>query len=152
MHCRSCSCRLISSSPHRSVNWHAAFQAPQCPLDEAREGRVVPAGIVEHLPEIGHVAVLPGIGILRRRRAAGVTDLSPRLVPHLRYLRRAARGRDAGAAQLVGEQVIQAASTAHRYSIGSGRGNDSTIVDGTRWQLSLKDDAGATLTTRGPVP
>ena len=67
--------------------------------------RVIPARVVEHQPEAIHVAVLAGVGVLRRRRAISVAHFSPRLVAYLRDLRPAGIGRDACASELVREQV-----------------------------------------------
>src|SRR6185436_11444212 len=54
-------------------------------LGKAPYGRIIPSGIIEHETEITHVRVLTGVGVVRRRGAAGIACLTPRLVSHLCY-------------------------------------------------------------------
>ena len=95
----------LHASGHKSIR-----------LDEVCNCRVVPAGIVVHQPKVGHVAVLTGVGVVRRGRAAGVAHLSlaqhPRseakgagLVAYLGDKAAVSVSRNRAAAQLVGEQV-----------------------------------------------
>ncbi len=86
-------------------------------LRETSQRGIVPSGVVVHQPKLTDVGVLPGVGVLRGRSAAGVAHLSPGSVSQLGDHIAAGIGGQTRTAQMVGKQEIQRAIYPHRDSL-----------------------------------
>src|SRR5688572_17816617 len=86
-------------------------------LCEAPQSRIIPAGVVEHEPEISRITVLSCISIFRGRCARGVARLAPGFIAQFGNDSTSRAGCEACASQVVTNEEVQCSIGSHRDSL-----------------------------------